>query len=279
MAAPLPDVARMASSSLPTSRRACRGAIGKNERPFHLIVRYEIKLPDGYSADSPQAPRKIDLGPATLEQRVERQADGRVILIAEFRSPQGAYAAAERSAIGEGLQRVALERASMLFTFGPQGGLKSGAERQSLATYRNILRASPQNPYLHASYAFGLDRLCLPEESKAELNRAIQLDNSYAYAHYALGWQLMMDPFCRARAPPFDYAGAERELRESIRLDPESPEYRFALAQLLEHDERGVRFRVNARLAKSEKEFEGLRKLANYGGEHDDRDSPTSFCA
>ncbi len=270
VAAPLPDVARMASSFIAHIEAGMPGAIGKNGTPFHLIVRYEIKLPDGYSADSPQAPRKIDLGPATLEQRVEQQADGRVILIAEFRSPQGAYAAAERSAIGEGLQRVALERASMLFTFGPQRELKSGAERQSLATYRNILRASPQNPYLHASYAFGLDRLCLPEESKAELNRAIQLDNSYAYAHYALGWQLMMDPFCRARAPPFDYAGAERELRESIRLDPESPEYRFALAQLLEHDERGVRFGVDARLAESEKEFEGLRKLANYGGEHDD---------
>ena len=73
VAAPLPDVARMASSFIAHIEAGMPGAIGKNGTPFHLIVRYEIKLPDGYSADSPQAPRKIDLGPATLEQRVDNK--------------------------------------------------------------------------------------------------------------------------------------------------------------------------------------------------------------
>jgi TonB family protein len=268
--APLPQLARLASaffSSIEpgTSRVEKSGAI-----PFSMVLQYEIKLPDGYSADTPLPTRKIDLGAATLEQRVEQQADGRVALTAEFHSPKDRYTATERSTIGEALERAALEQASLKFTFEAQRELESGAEREALAKYRSFSAAAPKDAYRHAEYAFGLDRLCLPDAAQAELRRAVQLDANYAYAYYALGWQLMIDPFCRARASPFDYSGAEHLLREAVRLDPGSVEYRFTLAQLLEFDTHGVRFGATARLDEASKEFDGLRRIAGYRGEHDD---------
>ena len=80
----------------------------------------------------------------------------------------------------------------------------------------------------------------------------------------------MMDPFCRARAPPFDYAGAERELRESIRLDPKVPNTDLRWRSFWNTTSVGCVLESTLDFAESEKEFEGLRKRANYGGEHDD---------
>ena len=238
--------------------------------PFDMILEYDIRLPDGYSADLPLPVRKVELGAASLELRIEQRSDGHVILAAEFRSPQRMYVADERSVIGQGLQRASLDQLFLRFTFDAHKQFANGSEREALATYRAFSAAAPKDAYRHAQYAFGLDRLCLPDEARAELHKALELDRKYAYADYALGWQLMIDPFCRARGPPFDYNGAQQLFRQAVQNAPDVPLYRYDLAQLLEHDQSGARFGREARLEEASREFTDLRATPGYDGEHDD---------
>ena len=268
---PWPKLARLASQFFATTEPnewQPEGKIGAI--PFDMILEYDIRLPEGYSIDLPLPVRKVELGAASLELRTEQRSDGHVILTAEFRSPQRMYVADERSVIGQGLQRAALEQLFLRFTFDAHKQFANGSEREALATYRAFSAAASKDAYRHAQYAFGLDRLCLPDEARAELRKAIELDRKYAYPDYALGWQLMIDPFCRARGPPFDYNGAQQLFRQAIQNAPDAPSYRYDLAQLLEHDQSGARFGREAQLEEASREFTDLRATPGYGGEHDD---------
>jgi TonB family protein len=156
--APLPKLAQLASAFFAIAEPVGTQVAQSHAIPFDMILEYDIQLPDGYSADSPLPIRKVDLGAATLELRTEQRPDRRVILTAEFHSPQSTYSADQRSAIGQGLQRASLEQVSLKFTFDAHSQLAGGLEREALATYRAFSAAAPKDAYRHAEYAFGLQR-------------------------------------------------------------------------------------------------------------------------
>jgi hypothetical protein len=243
---------------------------GPDVYSLRIQWRYEVTPPPEFAGDALPPDRMLTLGPATLSQRAQVQADGSVAIDAEFRSEAAEYTPAQLSAVRGGLERIAQESGRLEFPLPAYRAWQKGDERAALSLYRRLVDEAPQNAFRHAVYADGLEKLCLIDQARAELRRAIELQPDYGYAYIVLGWRLMADEVCRTRGTPLDVAGAERAFREAIRLLPQDASARYGLAQLLEYSPSGVRFGHGARLEESAAEFRALRGLPGYHNEYDD---------
>ena len=225
----------------------------------------------GYAPEPPPPPRRITLGPATLEVTLATTPDGAATATVTFDSGRARLSPAELTTFQKTLRELRQERAMALrFVHTGQAHLAAGRVREALAEFRRLQAAHPDAVLHRTQIARAYLAAGLGEAARREAQKAVAAAPRSLEAQMTLGWVLEHDLIGRRLLPGADRAGAERAYRQVIALDPKAYGARASLAILFEHDPRGGHTWPRERLADAIAEYDVLHEagLSDYDLNH-----------
>jgi tetratricopeptide (TPR) repeat protein len=228
--------------------------------PHRVEWSYRIVPPAGFVPKRLPEPEKAQLGPASLDVRFDKRADGVVEGKLAFDSGPRVLEAKAFDELRDGIRKWrAREPLRVEFEDKSQSLLGQGRVCEALAELRQAVSAQPKRAGPHERSAETLLAAGFGEAAREEARRAVALDPRSSSAERVLGWTLEHDALGRRFKKGWDRAGAEAAYRKAKELDPKSVIARASLAILFEHDDFGVHFGDGANLAEAAKEARALR--------------------
>lgn len=133
----------------------------------------------------------------------------------------------DNSVIYETALKVA-PRSLLLHTYYGSALLAYGHKKEGLREYEITTELAPQSPETHEWYAGTLAYVGRYDEAKAEYAKALELSEHSTVFHAYVFTRLAM-----LELKLSEYPQAEANLREAVRLEPETPDYHVLLAEAL----------------------------------------------
>jgi hypothetical protein len=238
-------------------------------QPFIAHREYRIVPPAGFAVRAVPANKIVPMGPASLSEIYAVDAQGVVTADFTFTTGKSHYSLDDVLA----LRKAVLEEnkgPAVIITFDQAGEklLGAGKIREALAWDRALIESHPKDAIQHLRMAYVLMKAGIGGESKAEANKAVQLDPQFAYAWKILGWVLQNNSIGVLRGTGYDLVGAVNAYRKATQLDSDDYNAREDLASLLEFDARGSRYASIAGLNQAILEYQTLKQQNKTSAEH-----------
>jgi transglutaminase-like putative cysteine protease/Flp pilus assembly protein TadD len=242
-------------------------------RPYIHEWHYKIVAPSGYKVRALPPAKEETLGTATLTQSYSAENDGQVVkAVLRFDSGKARLTVAEAKTLHDAISK-ARKAEPTLISFDVTGHtlITEGKIREGLASYQQLVSASPRSAFRRVQLARALLSVGLGEKARAVAREATTVDPGSYQAYSALGWILQHDLIGRRFKKGFDYDGAVAAYRKAKELAPKEKDVRTNLAILLESDAAGDRYTPKAHLKEAVAEFMELKKIdENYFHAYDD---------
>ncbi len=211
--------------------------------------RYRIHPPAGFHVSSLPKGKQTQMGPASLTEEFNEEADGCVTAAITFDSGNRRFPAAQGDELRDGILALNKEDA-LIIKFAHRGFelLEAGKTQEALAEFRKLASADPSLAIHHVRMARGFLEAGLGEAARVEARRATEADPKSALCWKTLGWILQHDMLGRRFGKGFDHGGAVAAYRKAVELDPKDHEAAGDMAILLEHNSLGERYGAGAAL-------------------------------
>ena len=242
-------------------------------RPYIHEWDYKIVAPIGYKVRALPPAKEEILGTAKLTQSYTAEEDGRVVkAVLRFDSGKSRLTVAEAKTLHDAINK-AIKTEPILISFDVVGHtlITEGKIREGLASYQQLVSASPRSGFRRVQLARALLSVGLGEKARAVAREATTVDPGSYQAYFALGWILEHDLIGRRFKKGFDYDGAVAAYRKAKELAPREKDLRVSLAILLESDSAGDRYTAKAHLKEAIAELRELKKMdADYFTTYED---------
>jgi Flp pilus assembly protein TadD len=242
-------------------------------RPYIHEWDYKIVAPSGYKVRALPPAREDMLGTARLTQSYSAENDGQVVkAVLRFDSGKSRLTVAEAKILHDAINKaVKAEPILIFFDVAGHTLIAEGKIREGLASYQELVSASPKSGFRRVQLARALLSVGLGEKARAVAREATTVDPGSYQAYSTLGWVLEHDLIGRRFKKGFDYDGALAAYRKAKELAPKNKDVRTSLAILLESDAAGERYTTKAHLKEAVTEFMELKKIdENYFHNYED---------
>jgi transglutaminase-like putative cysteine protease/tetratricopeptide (TPR) repeat protein len=226
--------------------------------PVTYQVTYRVIPPPGFAPRPVPEPKKLELGPVTLDETFA--LDGQVV-VATFRleTPKARLSPAEVERLREALEDD-IEEVSIAFDQVGEGHLGAGRVREALAEFRKLAGSHSTEALHHLQIARALLAGGMGEAARAAAEKAISVEPTSVRAYRELGFTRQHDLLGRRLHAGFDYAGAIAAYKKALELDPKDVNTRYQYAYLLTVGKEGVVGSPDAPIAQAVLEYKALRK-------------------
>ena len=240
-------------------------------QPFATEWRYTLTVPEGFILRALPDDKSTKIGPATLTQHFETDAQGNVKATLRFETPQPRYTSDEVLALRDGVL-AAYKQDAVAIWFDQVGAklITAGKTREGLAADRALIAKHPSEPIHHAQIAYAYLETGLGDLARSEAEQAAKLDPKSAVAFRTLGWMCEFNEIGVQFAPGFDWDCAAKALKQSVDLDPDNFNTTANWAILNEYDQGGDRYGANAHLADAIAILRALKQKDKSTGEQYD---------
>ena len=238
--------------------------------------RYRVLVPPGFELRSLPSDTTRQLGPALLQEKYRREADGAVLTSIRFEVPKQRLSPQEARDLVKAVEELEKQKAEGLF-FDNKAYvlLASGKVREALAEYRGLIALHPKESLHHSELASALISVGLGEPARKEAEQATSLEPSSALAWASRGFVLEHDLIGRRHHKGFDRVGAIHAYEKAVSIDPKDARTHFSLAVLHEFDDEGLRYGSNAEFEAALKEY---KAIAGLSAKPENSDEAEVFC-
>jgi tetratricopeptide (TPR) repeat protein/transglutaminase-like putative cysteine protease len=224
--------------------------------------RYRLVVPPGLELRTLPADTALQLGPARITEKYQKEDDGAVLALMRFELPKQRLTPQEARDLVKGVQELEKRPAKgVFFDNKAYALLASGKVKEALAEYRRLIALHPKEALHHSEMASALVSLGLGEAARKEAEKATSLEPSSWAAWAAQGFVLEHDLIGRAYKKGFDRSAAIKAYERSLSLNPKDPSSRFNLAVLHEFNDQGQRYASDAEFDAALKEYKALEEL------------------
>jgi len=239
-----------------------------DSHPFATEWHYTITPPEGFVVRALPADKSTAMGPATLVQKFERSADGKVRATLRFENPKTRLTTDEAVALRDAVL-AAYKLDSIPIWFDQSGSklMADGKIREALAADRALIAQSPNKSIHHAQIAYVYLKASQGALARKEAREAVRLDPKASVNHHALGIICEYNDLGLFAGPGFDWKCANDALKKAADLDADNTTYAADLALLQEYDSHGDRYTATAPLKDGITLFEALKQKDKSAGE------------
>jgi tetratricopeptide (TPR) repeat protein len=246
---------------------AARAAV-YDVHPLLTEWRYRITPPEGFALRALPEDKKIEMGPATLTEHFEQDAQGAITGNLRFSTGKPHYTVDEALALRSAVL-AAYKQDMILILFDQRGAklLTAGKIREALATDRASIDKEPKLALPHVHMAYALIKAGMGDRARAEALLATQLEPKSAVAFTALGWACRFNAIGIEQGQGFDWDCAAAAYKKAMELDPDNNDNLISLAILDEYDRGGERYSQQASLPDAVRLFRSLLQKDKDVGE------------
>jgi tetratricopeptide (TPR) repeat protein len=247
-----------------------RGEKRKNDyalgTPQTSTVVYELHPPAGFSLDKKPEARKLSLGPATLEQKVETREAGVTLVTYTLVLPKSRWTPREVQDFRTAYEQLAAEKLPEIAFAHP--GLvqhRARAYDKEVAAYRAELEKRP-GALSKLRYASSLRTLGFGGAARKLADEVAATDPTESELWGYIGYDRACDFLGRSTHEGWDREGAIAAFRKARERDPKNLYATTSLVSLLEHDAKAERYAPGAQLIEAAGLLHGvpIAELAAY---------------
>lgn len=230
-----------------------------DSHPFATEWRYTITPPEGFTVRALPANKTTGMGPASLTQKFENSADGKVIATFRFENAKTRYTTNEALALRDAVL-AAYKQESVAIWFDQNGAklIAGGKIREALAVDRDLIARNPGKSIHHAQIAYAYLKAGLGLRARKEAQEATRLDSKTAVNFRTLGLICQYNELGFLMGLGFDWECAANALKKALELDPDNSNIAADLAVLEEYNRSGDHYAADAPLNDA---IAGLRAL------------------
>ncbi|HEX7961466.1 MAG TPA: DUF3857 domain-containing protein, partial [Terriglobales bacterium] len=239
--------------------------------PFVREWRYRLVVPPGLELRTLPSDTALQLGPARMTEKYQKEADGAVLAMMRFELPKQRLTPQEARDLVKAVEELEkLPAKGVFFDNKAYALLASGKVKEALAEYRRLIALHPKEALHHSELASALLSVGLGEAARKEAEKATSLEPSSWVAWATQGFVLEHDLIGRAYKKGYDRSAAIKAYEKSVSLNPKDPGSRFNLAVLHEFNDEGQRYASDAKFDEALKQYTALEELPDKQANSDE---------